>query len=104
MHCCGVTIHVWPDDQDVALGEVKAFAGARSTLHYTGRDEQIVRTFANENTCLLQIAQATASAGSPAVRCDDSGSAVSPGCSIGYYAVSWLKRKSRINEIRNHFL
>ena len=59
MHCCGVTIHVWPDDEDVALGEGKAFAGARSTLHYTGRDEQIVRTFANENTCLLQIAQAT---------------------------------------------
>jgi molecular chaperone HtpG len=53
-----VTIHVWPDDRDVPLEEARNFAGNRTMLYYTGRDEQVIHTFANENTCVLQIAQA----------------------------------------------
>jgi molecular chaperone HtpG len=54
-----ISIHLWPDDKDVPLGDVTRFIGARSALQYSGRDQEIIKTFANESAALLQIAQAS---------------------------------------------
>jgi molecular chaperone HtpG len=53
-----VTIHVLPDEKEVELGQLKAHIGSRKAHYYIGRDAQILLTFANENLCLVQVAQA----------------------------------------------
>ncbi|MDP1679759.1 MAG: ATP-binding protein [Candidatus Nitrotoga sp.] len=52
-----VTIHVLPENIDVPLGNVQSYIGARKTHYYTGNDQQILSTFANEGLNLLQVAQ-----------------------------------------------
>jgi molecular chaperone HtpG len=52
-----VSILVRPDDCDVPLAKLKEAMGPRTAHYYLGSDSQIVRTFANEGTCLLSIAQ-----------------------------------------------
>jgi molecular chaperone HtpG len=52
-----ISIHVLPDNKDVYLGEIKQYLGTRAAYYYTGTDRHILATFANEGTCLLQIAQ-----------------------------------------------
>jgi molecular chaperone HtpG len=52
-----ITVHVLPDDKDVRLGEAKKYIGARTAQYYTGNDPHIINTFANEGSCLFQIAQ-----------------------------------------------
>lgn len=54
-----VSIKVLPEDKDVSLGEVKSHIGARSVLYYIGTDRHILTTFANEEACLLQVAQSS---------------------------------------------
>jgi molecular chaperone HtpG len=52
-----VTIHVLPEKIDIPLGGIKAYVGRRTVHYYTGTDQQILTTFSNEDTYLLQIAQ-----------------------------------------------
>jgi len=52
-----ITIHVLPDDKDVDLGELKRYIGKRTAQYYSGSDQHIINTFANEGSCLFQIAQ-----------------------------------------------
>jgi molecular chaperone HtpG len=52
-----VSILVLPDDSDVPLAKLKEVMGTRSAHYYLGSDSQIVRTFANEGTCLLSMAK-----------------------------------------------
>jgi molecular chaperone HtpG len=52
-----VCIRVLPEDKEVPLGEVKSYVGHRTVHYYTGSDHQIMRTFANESACLLQVVQ-----------------------------------------------
>jgi molecular chaperone HtpG len=52
-----VTIHVLPEIKDIPLCDIKSYIGTRTTHYYTGNDQQILSTFANEGLNLLQIAQ-----------------------------------------------
>lgn len=52
-----VLVRVLPEDKDVPLNEIKAYAGDRTVQYYTGLDRQITTTFANEGACLLQVVQ-----------------------------------------------
>jgi molecular chaperone HtpG len=52
-----VSVLVRPDESDVPLAKLTEVIGARAAHYYLGSDAQIVRTFANEGTCLLSIAQ-----------------------------------------------
>lgn len=52
-----VSIHVLPEKNDIPLGDMKSYIGTRTTHYYTGNDQQILSTFANEGLNLLQIAQ-----------------------------------------------
>jgi molecular chaperone HtpG len=52
-----ITIHIRPDDLDVALGDLKLKIGTRLAHYYTGSDPQIIQTFSGQGTCLFQIAQ-----------------------------------------------
>jgi molecular chaperone HtpG len=52
-----VSILVRPDDSDVPIAKLKEVIGSRTAHYYLGSDSQIVRTFANEGSCLLSIAQ-----------------------------------------------
>jgi molecular chaperone HtpG len=52
-----VLVHVLPDDNDVPLGELKAFIGKRPAQYYLGNDSHIINTFANQGACLFQVAQ-----------------------------------------------
>ena len=52
-----VTINVRPDDVDVPLSKVRHYLGARAAHYYLGSDAQIIKTFANESSCLLTVAQ-----------------------------------------------
>lgn len=51
------TIHVLPDNKDVRLGDTKNYIGKRTAQYYSGSDEHIINTFANEGSCLFQITQ-----------------------------------------------
>lgn len=52
-----VSIFVRPDQTDVPLAKLKEIIAGRTTHYYLGSDLQIIRTFANEGTCLLSVAQ-----------------------------------------------
>lgn len=52
-----ITIHVLPEGRDVELGMLQRHIGGRTAHYYTGTDGSILRTFANDSLCLLQIAQ-----------------------------------------------
>jgi molecular chaperone HtpG len=52
-----ITIHALPDDKDVALGEIRKFVGKKTVQYYSGSDKDIINTFANAGSVLLQIAQ-----------------------------------------------
>lgn len=52
-----VTIRVLPENIDVPLGNIQSYIGIRKTHYYTGNDQQILSTFANEGLNLLQVAQ-----------------------------------------------
>ncbi len=52
-----VSVHVLPEQKDVAFKELKSYIGARTAHYYTGTDRHIMTTFANEEAYLLQIAQ-----------------------------------------------
>ncbi|MGC2658217.1 MAG: ATP-binding protein [Bryobacteraceae bacterium] len=52
-----ITIRVLPDNKDVPLADVKSYIGKRTAQYYTGSDQHIINTFANEGSCLFQIAQ-----------------------------------------------
>jgi molecular chaperone HtpG len=54
-----VSIHVFPEDVDITLGEIKTFIKEKIVHYYTGTDRQILTTFSNEGTCLIQVAQST---------------------------------------------
>ena len=58
-----ITIRVLPDNKDVPLGDIKAYIGKRTAQYYTGSDQHIINTFANEGSCLFQIAQGNPVAG-----------------------------------------
>lgn len=53
----GITINALPDEKDIPLSDVKAFVGSRGVHYYTGTDADMLATFANEELCLLQVAQ-----------------------------------------------
>jgi molecular chaperone HtpG len=52
-----ISMHVIPDETDVALADVQDHIGKRNALFYSGVDQQIIRTFGNESTALLLVAQ-----------------------------------------------
>jgi molecular chaperone HtpG len=52
-----VCVRVLPEDEEVAMGEVKSYIGTRTAHYYTGSDHHIMTTFANAGTCLLQVVQ-----------------------------------------------
>ncbi|OYV78835.1 MAG: hypothetical protein B7Z70_08785, partial [Acidithiobacillus ferrivorans] len=52
-----VSIHVLPEKNDIPLGDMKSYIETRTTHYYTGNDQKILSTFANEGLNLLQIAQ-----------------------------------------------
>lgn len=52
-----VAIHVRPDDSDIPLAKLKDAIAGRAAHYYLGSDQQIMRTFANEASCLLVVAQ-----------------------------------------------
>ena len=52
-----VSIHVLPEDIDVPLGEINSHIGTLTAHYYNGNDRQILTTFSNEGTFLLQVAQ-----------------------------------------------
>ena len=52
-----VSIHVLPENKDIPLGEINSYIGTRITHYYTGNDQHILSTFANEGAYLLQVAQ-----------------------------------------------
>lgn len=52
-----VSIRVLPENKDISLGEIKTHVGNRTTHYYTGNDQHILSTFANESSYLLQVAQ-----------------------------------------------
>lgn len=52
-----VSIRLLPENTDISLGEIKTYIGGRTTHYYTGNDQQILSTFANESSYLLQVAQ-----------------------------------------------
>jgi molecular chaperone HtpG len=52
-----VSVAVRPDEKDVPLAKLTEFIAGRSAHYYLGSDPQIIRTFANEGSCLLSIAQ-----------------------------------------------
>lgn len=55
-----LTIHALPDDVDVELANISQFVGKKTVQYYAGSDKQIIHTFANQDSVLLQIAQAQA--------------------------------------------
>lgn len=52
-----VSIHVLPENNDIPLDEIRSYIGTRITQYYTGNDQHILSTFANEGAYLLQVAQ-----------------------------------------------
>lgn len=52
-----VSIQVLPENKDIPLGEIESYIGTRIAHYYTGNDQHILTTFANEGTYLLQVAQ-----------------------------------------------
>jgi molecular chaperone HtpG len=52
-----VSIRLLPEEKDVLLGDVKSYIGTRTSHYYTGNDQHILTTFANEGTYLLHVAQ-----------------------------------------------
>jgi molecular chaperone HtpG len=52
-----VTVNVRPDEVDVPLSGAQDYVGARAVHYYIGSDAQIIKTFANESSCLLALAQ-----------------------------------------------
>jgi len=52
-----VAIRFLPEDEDVPMGAVMAHVGSRTAHYYTGTDHHIMKTFANEGTCLLHVVQ-----------------------------------------------
>jgi molecular chaperone HtpG len=52
-----IAIRVLPEDVEVALGDVKTHVGPRTVHYYIGTDQHILKTFASEGTCLLQVVQ-----------------------------------------------
>lgn len=53
-----VTVQLHPGDQATRLSDVAAEINGRTSYCYSGQDEQILNTFANESSCVLQISQA----------------------------------------------
>jgi molecular chaperone HtpG len=52
-----ITIHVLPEDKDIALGEIKKHVGGKTAQYYAGSDRHTIDTFTNEGSCLFQISQ-----------------------------------------------
>jgi molecular chaperone HtpG len=52
-----VAIRVLPEDKDIPLGNIKSYVVNRTAHYYGGNDQLIMKTFANEGTCLLQMVQ-----------------------------------------------
>jgi molecular chaperone HtpG len=50
-----VSILVHPGSQNVALAKLKDLIGTKTVHYYSGNDQQIISTFANEGSYLLQI-------------------------------------------------
>ena len=53
-----LTIRALPEDVDVQLADLKTHIGKRNAHYYLGTDRQILVTFGNESSCLVQVAQA----------------------------------------------
>lgn len=52
-----VSINLYPDDVPIALGDVKTQIGSRKAFYYCGTDNQALLMFANDTSCVLQLAQ-----------------------------------------------
>jgi molecular chaperone HtpG len=52
-----VSIHVLPENKDIPFDEIKSHIGTRISHYYTGNDQHILSTFANDDAYLLQVAQ-----------------------------------------------
>lgn len=52
-----ITVRVLPEDKDVSLGGLKQYIGKKRAQYYSGSDQHIINTFANEGSLLFQIAQ-----------------------------------------------
>ncbi len=52
-----VSITMFPDDLPIALGAVKETIGSRKAFFYGGNDGQVLLTFANDSSCVFQLAQ-----------------------------------------------
>jgi molecular chaperone HtpG len=52
-----ITVHAWPDDADLELGAIQSLRNSRAVQYYSGTDKEIIQTFANESSVLLQLAQ-----------------------------------------------
>lgn len=53
----GVSVRVFPEDEEVPLGKLGLHIGTRTTHFYTGTDAQVISTFANEGSCLVRVSQ-----------------------------------------------
>ncbi len=52
-----VSIHLLPEKKDVPLSAVRSYTSTRTSHYYTGNDQHILTTFANEGAYLLHVAQ-----------------------------------------------
>ena len=52
-----IGIRVLPEDEDVPMAAVMSHVGSRTAHYYAGTDHHIMKTFANEGTCLLHVVQ-----------------------------------------------
>lgn len=50
-----ITILVHPNEENVALGDLKSYLGTRAAYQYGQNDRGIISTFANENAVVVQI-------------------------------------------------
>lgn len=54
-----VTIHCLPQAQDIEMGDITEKTRGQTVHYYTGTDNKVLSTFANEQSVLLQVAQAS---------------------------------------------
>lgn len=52
-----LSISVLPEKVNIPLGEIKTYIGNKTSHYYFGNDQQILSTFANENSYLFHVAQ-----------------------------------------------
>lgn len=53
-----ITIRLLPEDREIPLSQVSDIAQTKTTLYFTGRDQQVIETFSSDSSYLLHVTQA----------------------------------------------